>query len=140
MNVRVLPVIALTALFMVAWSGDRNAMQAAVAKRDAVQSVLLAEAYGRKSLSLEEASHVAAVASQSTATSAVSLTASQDEVPLPNGIVAGDYQAVNQTGKSVRIRVADADASIRSERDFYISDSANGDRWYLVRIQGTSVN
>ena len=140
MNVRVLPVIALTALFMVAWSGDRNAMQAAVAKRDAIQSVLLAEAYGRKSVSLEEAHHVAAVVGQSTASSTVSLTTTQEEVPLPSGIVAGDYQAVNQSGKSIRIRVAAADAGTQSERDFYISDSANGDRWYLVRIQGISVN
>ena len=139
MNVRILPLIFVTAIFMFAWNGDQKAMHAAIVKRDAIQSVLLAEAYGRKSLSIDEARHVSAAAlpSQQAKVHVIASATETSEVPLPVGIAIGEYQAVHQSGKTVRVSVS-ADRLVdetQVSRDFYISDSAKGDRWYLVRIQ-----
>ena len=133
MNARLLPVIVVTAVFMLAWSGDRNAMQAALARRDAVQSVLLAQTYGQKTLEPNEARHVSTLVSRSETASAVE---DSELVPLPEGIASGVYQAVNQSGASVRVSVpSQGKTDQTNSRDFYISDSKAGERWYIVRIQ-----
>jgi len=57
-----------------------------------------------------------------------------DNVPLPPGIAAGEYQAVNQTGKTCRVMVPTSAAAGSSVREFHTVDAQNGDRWYLIRI------
>lgn len=62
----------------------------------------------------------------------VTHTTADDIVPLPAGIAAGSYQAVNQsTGSSIRLTVVEGSDQ---PRDFYTVDAADGDRWYIIRI------
>lgn len=62
----------------------------------------------------------------------VTHSVADDVVPLPAGIAAGSYQAVNQNnGSSIRLTVVEGS---EQSRDFYTVDSENGDRWYIIRI------
>ena len=151
MNARVLLLVLVTGLFMAAWDGDQAAMEAAIVRRDtrianariALQQRDAGETQ-TASVPASEANaahkHSLTVAriSESTATSPAAdevNSTEQTNVPMPQSIAAGDYQAINQTsGKTIRLSVDDASASSSHSRDFYTVDGANGDRWYLIRI------
>lgn len=137
MNARVCLLVLVTGLFMAVWNGDQAAIDAALARRAVAQSRLLA-ATGTPpaaSAALDQndgASSAVAAQSASAATLA-------NGVPLPAGIPKGEYQAVSQTGRTVRVLVRENAGSDRPDpRDIYISDGADGTRWYLVRVQADS--
>ncbi len=135
MNARVFLLILVTGLFMAAWNGDETAMQAAIARRSERQAQAIAAA------AMEEDNvHVAdhAPVKQPLQTVSVTMNEAQADVtttsavPLPREIAAGTYQAVDQTGTSIRVDVdksSDAPA-----RDFYMVDAEDGNRWYLIRV------
>lgn len=140
MNARVFLLILVTAFFMAAWNGDQSAMQAAVVRRVERQRLAIA------ALEVQEAtsdSEIAIRAQQPLKTASVktqpgqvvqtvSAITLQKAVPLPKAITAGTYQAVNQTGTSIRVDVDNGSDTV--PRDFYMVDAENGDRWYLIRV------
>ena len=152
MNARLLLLVLITGLFMAAWDGDQAAMQAALARHE--QRI----ADARLARKMEAASDVVtawapitdtelateltesltlAAKQQDDATTAEPVAQAEEiaepSVPLPPGIAAGNYQAVNQTdGSSVRLTV-EQDGS-QTPRDFYTVDDEQGDRWYIIRI------
>ena len=158
MNARVLLLVLLTGLFMAAWDGDQTAMQAALARRDERQAAsMLALAQQpdgevaasdqlthNRTVMTTVSTHDTIVQSQSTPVECVKADAGGvadaasdtqvDSVPLPPGIAAGDYQAVNQSGKTVRLTVLESAATGSFARDFYTVDANDGNRWYLIRI------
>ncbi|MCR9200243.1 MAG: hypothetical protein NXI04_16535 [Planctomycetaceae bacterium] len=153
MNARLLLLVLVTGLFMAAWDGDQAAMEAALARRE--QRIADARLARKMELSSDvvtawsavtdddmakELTHslTLAAASSPAEPAAVNLeedvvrTAADDVVPLPPGIAAGSYQAVNQNnGSSIRVTVVEGSDQ---PRDFYTVDSDNGDRWYIIRI------
>lgn len=125
MNARVFLLVLVTGLFMAIWNGDQNAMQAALARREQARALRIALA----ETSVRSDSGVLAAVAAEPLTGA-------DEVPLPAGIHAGTYQAVSQTGVVRMVEVPTDDRSnATATREFYISDDAEGVRWYFVRIQ-----
>lgn len=160
MNARVLLLVLVTSLFMAAWDGDQAAMEAAIARRsDRQATALLALTH---SVITEEDStvphkHTMTVATTNTVTTtepdgldvvvqsaAVDAIAGKadapiaDIVPLPPGIAVGEYQAVDQTGKTVRLSVTATIATGSNARDFYTVDAQDGTRWYLIRIAASN--
>ena len=135
MNARVLLLMLVTAVFMAAWDGDQDAMQAAVARRSQQnhQPVAASESTEsqRRSLTHELTRPVLQTVSTSLERSAVG-TLNSEDVPLPDEIASGTYQAVNQAGISVRLEVSKPQHT--QPRDFYLVDAKNGERWYLIRI------
>ncbi len=137
MNVRVLPLIFVTTIFMFAWNGDRNAMQAAIARRDAARAVLVATASSR----LGEREQVKQSEAVKSGVTVLTAQAGDDQrVPLPREMAACTYQAVNQSGRTIRVSVpaTEHDTAMKASREFYIHDAADGSRWYLVRIEETA--
>ena len=146
MNGRVLLLVVVTGLFMAAWNGDQAAMEAALAKRAELQAQNIAKrknAATHQNVDEREQSKVHKLASVS---KPVLSTAGQDavpktvsvsvtvNVPLPRGITAGIYQAVNQSGACVRMTVSAEQSTGKADREFYTVDGSDGARWYLVRI------
>jgi len=122
MNARVLLLMLITGLFMAAWDGDQAAMQTALAKRDQQRQQQVAATSIVRLPKPEPISTVFVIHQDSAA----------EQVPLPEGIAAGSYQAVNQNGTTLRVDVQERSNSQR--RAFYMVDADNGDRWYLIRI------
>ena len=152
MNARVVLLVVVTGLFMTAWDGDQAAMQAAIVKRDQKQATQLAMRTALNDLQRT----VEDVTTESDATlhelTALAYADSSDQdvgdsdscgqsktlcpnaVPLPPGISAGIYKAVNQAGEAVEVTVPEDKAPGARVREFYMADSRDGDRWYLIRI------
>lgn len=145
MNARVLLLVLVTGLFMAAWNGDQTAMEAAIVRRDvrianarlALQQQQDSEVQTASISADSSPIHSLTVAKVSDASETVAATTpspAQLEVPLPRGIAAGDYQAVNQdTGETQQLTVTETNAK-ETTRDFYTVDDEQGARWYLIRI------
>ena len=156
MNARVLLLVLVTGMFMTAWNGDQTAMEAAVARRSERQAAaMLAQRQTTEievSVSAPEEHSVTVMSNIATLTSFSDTDAStstnvdlepdanvtksleSSDVPLPPGIAAGEYQAVNQTGQTIRVTVISESASGTAAHDFYTVDDKDGSRWYLIRI------
>ena len=134
MNARVLLLVLVTALFMAAWDGDKDAMEAAIARR--TQQSHSAVAGLRKDPNHRHlaSGHVTSVALAQPVPVVAASSDVTKSVPMPEGIAAGEYQAVSQSGQTQRISVSAEKAKSRTVRDFYMSDAADGSRWYFVRI------
>jgi hypothetical protein len=149
MNAQVLLLAIVTGLFVAAWDSDQAAMQTALARRsDAQQHNAVASASVKRTAVIPPV-RTEQLSRPSTARTAGSAVVPLDDiqnkspreesvlVPLPVDLPAGDYQAVNQRGISLRITLnssGGADSSHKSTRELYISDTPTGERWYLVRI------
>ncbi|HIF00213.1 MAG TPA: hypothetical protein EYG03_17555 [Planctomycetes bacterium] len=135
MNARVLLLVLITGLFMAAWDGDQAAMHAAIAKRTQQRATAIAAmertvdseptevALSKHSLTVLKIQESRPAASE------------QIDVPLPPGIAAGQYQAVNQFGHTQLIEVSEHEATGQNVRDFHLVDAKDGSRWYLIRIE-----
>lgn len=143
MNGRVLLLVIVTGLFMMVWDGDQAAMQAALAKRsERQQSTQVASitepprACRRTAASAPLVlTGVTSVLESATPVSSSGTEHGNDsQVPLPPGIAAGEYQAINQTGRVMAVTVPRSQDSRRTGRDFYVADGEDGQRWYLIRI------
>ncbi len=144
MNARVVLLVVVTGLFMTAWDGDQVAMQAAIARRSQkLNTQLASKASQHDSAQSDSQQHAltsvkfAAKADQDSKSAASCCKANgvcPHSVPLPVGIAAGTYKAVNQAGDTVEVTVPEEKATGKSTREFYMADSADGDRWYLIRI------
>ncbi|MBL8816760.1 MAG: hypothetical protein JNL58_12070 [Planctomyces sp.] len=138
MNARVFLLVLVTGFFMAAWNSDQNAMQAALARRDQARAtrVAMLEATSRADSSSASIHDADSNPNAEAASDSPSDESIQHGIPLPSGIVPGHYQAVNQAGVIQKIEVHKTESSQQAgPRDFYISDDAAGNRWYLVRIQ-----
>lgn len=140
MNARVFLLVLMTGLFMALWNGDQAAIEAALARRAQAQALQLAAANASGSSAPAAAAQTSESTAPVTAQSA-SRGGTAATVPLPAGMPAGEYQAVSQTGQTIRVSVErsathSGEASVR--RDLYISDAPDGTRWYLVRIQSAT--
>ena len=136
MNARVFLLILVTGLFMAAWNGDQAAMHAALAKQAPPQATQMAASTPTAGQTNTEPSYRLTAmlpATDDENTEAVAANRPH-QVPLPDGISAGTYQAVSQSGVSVRVTVSEQEAIGTVMRDFYVVDAAGGDRWYLVRL------
>ena len=135
MNARVLLLILVTALFMAAWDGDQSAMQAAIARKSTLQATeLVHDAPATMPLGSQAAVMLTSKPNECpSGESLASLTA--DSVPLPAGIAPGTYQAVCQSGQTLRVEVPARRASGKAVRDFYVADCSERGRWYLIRIE-----
>ncbi|GAB5444242.1 MAG: hypothetical protein Fues2KO_45910 [Fuerstiella sp.] len=146
MNGRVLLLVMVTGLFMAAWDGDQEAMQAALARREAAQHTQIANVPQPEPLRVTTVSHSAKPASaaavvdqprpaEPTNAAATTATVRIVDVPLPAAIAAGSYQAVNQSGRTIRVEISEAGATSNTAQDLYTVDGNDGSRWYLVRLQ-----
>jgi len=134
MNARVLLLLLITGLFMAAWDGDQAAMHAAIAKR--AQQSATAVAVMQPTIDAEPAevtvvSHTLAALNPHQSGPAVS---GQAGIPLPDGVAAGQYQAVDHFGGIRLLQVSEDEAPGQNARDFYVVDAQDGTRWYLIRI------
>lgn len=156
MNARVLLLVIVTGMFMTAWNGDQTAMEAALARRCERQAAaMLARRQATENevpVSVPDNRNVTAMNNTATLASfgdsdseestvvdvepvANILTSLESsDVPLPPGIAAGEYQAVNQTGQTIRVTVISESACATAAHDFYTVDDKDGSRWYLIRI------
>ena len=134
MNARVLLLVLITGLFMAAWDGDQAAMHVAIAKR--AQQRATAVAVVQPTVDAEPAevtvfSHTLTALNPHQSRPAVS---EQSNIALPDGIAAGQYQAVDQFGGMRLLEISEDEATGRNARDFYLVDAQDGTRWYLIRI------
>ena len=135
MNARVLLLVLITGLFMAAWDGDQAAMHTAIARRtqqratavavmqptvDNVRTEVTLPKHSLTVLKIEESRPAAS---------------EQVDVPLPPGIAAGQYQAVNQFGRTQLVEVSEHEATGQNVRDFHLVDAKDGNRWYLIRVE-----
>ncbi|MEO2013743.1 MAG: hypothetical protein ABGZ53_05175 [Fuerstiella sp.] len=135
MNARVLLLVLITGLFMAAWDGDQAAMHAAIAKRTQQRATAIAameRTVDSESTEVTIPKHSLTVLKIEEPKAAAS---EQIEVPLPPGIAAGQYQAVNQFGQTRLIEVSAREATGQNVRDFHLVDAKDGSRWYLIRIE-----
>jgi hypothetical protein len=135
MNARVLLLVLITGLFMAAWDGDQAAMHAALAKR--AQQRATAIAAMQPTVDAEPAevtvpSHTLTALKPHESGHSVS---GQTVVSLPDGVAAGQYQAVDQYGGIRLLEVSADEATGRNARDFHLVDAPDGTRWYLIRIR-----
>ena len=144
MNGRVLLLVVVTGFFMAAWDGDQAAMEAALARRAQQRATSVAtvqepaqpaqQASQPRVPQIKLTSSSKDVPTQQATVSTTKTISVNTEVPLPPGVTVGHYQAVSQSGVTLRITVTEEQATGQSARDFYVADSGTGDRWYLVRI------
>lgn len=132
MNARVLLLMIVTAGFMAAWDGDQAAMQIAVARRNEQRRDNIAAMAVNANAPVDEHAVQADLKTVSVTQRAASVDLHSSVVPLPEGIAAGTYQAVNQAGTSLRIDV-EKNSDV-PPRDFYTADAKDGSRWYLIRV------
>lgn len=146
MNARVLLLVLVTGLFMAAWNGDQTAMEAAIVRRDIrianARLALLHKQAGEVQTASVQADkqlkHSLTVAKVSESKPDTKAKPSENVVPLPKGIGAGEYRAVNQnTGLTQTLVVTEGDNN-KTARDFYTVDDEKGTRWYLIRIADSS--
>jgi hypothetical protein len=139
MNARVLLLFLVSAMFMAAWNGDQEVMQQAYARQESVRATLLAERLreARPAMVVDVRSEPAQMTRVSTVGGVV-----PDSVPLPPGITAGRFRAVNQTGTTTEVTVGrslENGSGASVAHDFYVTDDVSGNRWYLIRIADSSV-
>jgi hypothetical protein len=156
MNAQVLLLTIVTGLFMAAWDGDQAAMKSAVARRAQQHGVPIAGIHNKLSsqnadenrmhsgissgIEVQYHQHIRrSLANSSTRAQNSRAISVEHQIPLPEGIPAGEYHAVSQTGQSLRIHVQPqshpVSARVGVARELYISDTTEGTRWFLVRIQ-----
>ncbi|MEO2030847.1 MAG: hypothetical protein ABGZ35_02055 [Planctomycetaceae bacterium] len=129
MNARVLLLLLITGLFMAAWNGDQTAKQRFLAlqsqQRDAMSLASVAGLVPARGPSTE---------SQRTGPIPTSVQINRHVVSQfrPDGIGAGTYRAVSETGVTFELTV-DNNQGV-AERDFYVADAPTGTRWYFVRV------
>lgn len=128
MNGRVLLLVLVTGLFMAAWDGDQAAMQAAMARRNQTTDTPVAAVPTDDSRSHDEVK--ALPINHKEEVDAID----PDTVPLPAGIASGSYQAVNQSGDTVRVEVRNKKEPAVSQ-NFYMPNGDDGSRWYFIRIE-----
>ncbi|MFN8705734.1 MAG: hypothetical protein ACK526_21040 [Planctomyces sp.] len=149
MNAQVLLLAMITGLFVTVWDGDQAAMNKSLAMKRSQQSMLSKKSAASPSHNLSGPLQAAKEqglirekiesrkirASESMVSEQV-LQARLRSIPLPEGIPAGEYQAVSQSGETIRIVVnpQQEKSEKTSHRDLYISDSKSGIRWFLVRL------
>lgn len=139
MNARVFLLVLMTGLFMALWNGDQAAMEAALARRSQAQQHMLSES--------RVVSAVQSVAKHQPADTAVISQATarmvhSDYVPLPQDLPPGDYQAVSQTGRTLRVSIHEnsncnhsgCNGRIEEQSDLFVRESVDGIRWFFVRI------
>lgn len=130
MNARVFLLLIVTGLFMAAWNSDQAAEQQFLAQRAqkrAAMAVVESDRHGMSTPSVGQNSHHA----QLTAHIPESHTAVCRF--QPDGMAAGVYRAVSETGVTFELTVTAA--ASQTPREFYVADSPDGRRWYFVRIQ-----
>ena len=135
MNARVLLLVLITGLFMAAWDGDQDAMHAAIARRTQQRAAAVAAVQPTVDHVRTEVAppkHSLTVMRIEESSPAVS---EQIDVPLPPGIAAGQYQAVNQFGQTQLVEVSEHEATGQNVRDFHLVDAKDGSRWYLIRVE-----
>ncbi len=139
MNARVFLLVLMTGLFMALWNGDQAAMEAALARRSQAQQHMLSESKvvpAVQSVAKCQPANTAVVAQ-----TAVRVVQSE-YVPLPQDLPPGEYQAVSQSGKTLRVSVhensngndSSCNDKIDDQSDIFVSECANGTRWFFVRI------
>lgn len=145
MNARLLLLVLVTGLFMAAWNGDQTAMEAAIVRRDVrianARLALLQQTNGEvqtasipADVSLAHSLTVANVSDSKEDSTLSTPSNPKADVPMPRGIAAGEYQAVNQdTGETQNVTV-NKTGNKETTRDFYTVDDDQGTRWYLIRI------
>lgn len=154
MNAQVLLLAIVSGLFMAAWDSDQAAMQTALARRSNAQQHNAVTSASVTPTRVMPPVHTKQLGRPSTERTPASAAVLQDNsqkqspreesvlVPLPVDLPAGNYQAVNQRGISLRITLNSggaADSSRQSTRELYISDTPGGERWYLVRIPAAEI-
>lgn len=132
MNARVLLLLLVTAGFMAAWDGDQAAMQIAVARRSQQRRENIAASAAMANAPADDQAIQTDVQTVSVTQQTSTANLQSSAVPLPEGIAAGTYQAVNQAGTSLRIDVDQNNDA--PSRDFYTVDAKDGSRWYLIRV------
>jgi hypothetical protein len=128
MNARLFLLVLVTGLFMTAWDGDQDAMQAAIARRAIQPTTAIARKDDRR-----PARYTMLHPRQSL--TAIDAHPQSEQIPRPAGISSGNYQAVSQSGQTVRMTVVETADSHVSHRDFYTADATDGSRWYWIRIE-----
>ena len=135
MNARVLLLVLITGVFMAAWDGDQAAMHAAIARRaqqTATAVAVVEPAVDNEPVEVTVPTHSLTVLKTLESKFAAS---EQIEVPLPAGIAAGQYQAVDQFGQTRLLEVSEDEATGQNAHDFHLVDASDGTRWYLIRIK-----
>ncbi len=132
MNARVLLLLLVTGLFMGAWNGDQTAKQRFLALRSQQHdSVSVADAGSEVGSSAIQRRATETQLSGHIPTS-VQLDRHVVRQFRPDGMGAGTYRAVSETGVTFELTV-DSNEGFAA-RDFYVADSPSGTRWYFVRV------
>mgnify|MGYP001158671883 CR=1 FL=1 len=128
MNARVFLLLLVTGLFMAAWNGDQAAKHEFLAQR-AIQRTAIAAADAGVITDTGWATTVKLARPMPKA-----VASSQHLVNhfQPEGMAAGRYRAVSESGVTFELTV-DNDTTAAA-RDFYMADSPQGIRWYFVRV------
>ncbi len=135
MNARVFLLALVTGLFMAAWNGDQAAMEAAVARRDESRASGVARMLSEPGLPYRATTLQTGSAAVRPGHSGSAVARSERTLPfaLPAGISAGTYQAVSDHGRTRELVVDAAQATGSVDRDLFITDAADGSRWFLIR-------
>ncbi len=137
MNARVFLLVLMTGMFMALWNSDQAAMQAALARRAQASASAIASRNSGVQPVLSGRSDAMRTVAQAHELADAAESAVSAVVPLPVDLPVGDYQAVSQTGQTVRISI-DANSQNSGHavqiRDMYLSETPGGVRWYIVRV------
>jgi hypothetical protein len=134
MNARVLLLVLITGLFMAAWDGDQAAMHAAIAKRAQQRATAIAAAHPTVDAEPAEVTFPTHTLTALKTHESGPTASEPADIPLPDGVAAGQYQAVDQFGGIRLLEVSEDEATGRNARDFHLVDAKDGTRWYLIRI------
>jgi hypothetical protein len=122
----------VTGLFMAAWNGDQAAKHEFLAQR-AIQRTAIAAA--------DPDGDAGAITDTGWATTVQVAGPMPKAVPSsdhvvnhfrPDGMAAGRYRAVSESGVTFELTVDNNTTA--AARDFYMADSPQGTRWYFVRV------
>lgn len=132
MNARVFLLLLVTSLFMAAWNGDQAAKHEFLAQRAIQRTAIAAADSGGDAGTTTDTGWATTVQLAGPMPKAVPSSHHLVNHFRPDGMAAGRYRAVSESGVTFELTV-DNDTTAAA-RDFYIADSPQGTRWYFVRV------
>lgn len=134
----------LTTTFAAVWSGDQQTQQRFIVARKAAaqreRSIQLANATHDLTMTANVIDQSQSASSQVDSSQAPQLQSQHSyvahveiEMSLPDGIAAGRYRVVDQSGQVQTIRIADRGLPA-SPRDLYVLNQSDGRQRYFIRI------
>ena len=132
MNARVFLLLLVTGLFMAAWNGDQAAKHEFLTQRAIQRAAIAAADHGGSAGTITNSGSETTVQLAGPMPKAVLSSHHVVTHFQPDGMAAGRYRAVSESGVTFELTVDNHTTA--AARAFYVADSPQGIRWYFVRV------